>query len=105
MNCARGDLALSTAHCGPDFSERLYEVCDPAFPTRSIINGPHWHVLPLGWAPPLDQVTPNAKGQIVVPDAWLRPIRPQADDAVDEMVRLVGAAPKTLTEVREVSHG
>jgi hypothetical protein len=38
-------------------------------------------------------------------DRCLRPIRPQADDAVDEMVRLVGEAPKTLTEVREVSHG
>lgn len=37
-----------------------------------------------------------------LPDAILRPIRPQADDAVDEMVHLVGAAPKTLTEVREV---
>lgn len=38
-----------------------------------------------------------------VQDAYLRPIRPQADDAVDEIVDLVGAAPKTLTEVREVS--
>jgi hypothetical protein len=40
-----------------------------------------------------------------IADRDLRPIRPQSDDAVDEMVRLVGAAPKTLTEVREVSHG
>lgn len=35
-------------------------------------------------------------------DANLRPIRPQPDEAVDEMVHLVGAAPRTLTEVREV---
>lgn len=34
-------------------------------------------------------------------DSVLRPIRPQADDVVDQMVKLVGAAPKTLTEVRE----
>lgn len=34
-------------------------------------------------------------------DYVLKPIRPQADDAVDEMVRRVGVAPITLTELRE----
>lgn len=36
-------------------------------------------------------------------DDVLRPIRPQSDDAVDEMVRKVGVAPVTLTEVLERS--
>lgn len=41
-------------------------------------------------------------------DQHLRPIRPQADDAVDEIIQRVGIAPMTLTEVMqwsEVSHG
>lgn len=40
-----------------------------------------------------------------LPDHLLRPIRDPGADAVDEMVAKVGVAPKTLTEVREVSHG
>lgn len=39
-----------------------------------------------------------------LPDSLLRPIRSQPDDVVDEMVALVGPAPKTLTEVREALH-
>lgn len=34
-----------------------------------------------------------------LPDHLLRPIRDPGDDAVDEMVRRVGAAPMTLTEI------
>lgn len=42
-----------------------------------------------------------------VQDAYLRPIRDTDPDAVDEMVRSIGAAPMTLTEILqgEVSHG
>lgn len=36
-------------------------------------------------------------------DDLLRPIRDPGEDAVDEMIRIAGAAPKTLTEVREVA--
>ncbi len=36
-------------------------------------------------------------------DDILRPIRDPGVDEVDEMVRIVGAAPKTLTEILEVS--
>lgn len=44
-----------------------------------------------------------------IPDAWLRPVKPKSsDDATDEMVKRVGPAPLTLTELlrrEEVSHG
>ena len=43
-----------------------------------------------------------------ISDECLRPIRPQADDAIDEMVAKLGPAPMTLTEIREwseVKHG
>lgn len=38
-------------------------------------------------------------------DHVLRPIRGVGDHEVDEMVRKIGAAPRTLTEVLEASHG
>lgn len=38
-------------------------------------------------------------------DSALKPIRDPGDDAVDQVIERVGAAPKTITEVREVSHG
>jgi len=49
-----------------------------------------------------EQFVPGQPVQVLeLPDYCLRPIRDPGDDAVDEMVRKVGAAPKTLTEVRE----
>lgn len=36
---------------------------------------------------------------VVLPDEWLRPIRDPGDDAVDEMVLRLGAAPKVETPV------
>jgi hypothetical protein len=114
MNCRPGDLARVVgldARLG--LNDKIVRLTNaPAF----MLDGmPHWHL-----EAPVRTVLPTpgismGNGALVpagvpliarsLPDEYLRPIRPQAHDAVDEMVRLVGAAPKTLTEVREVNHG
>lgn len=103
MNCRPGDLAYIVS---PDFLpyDRKFVTCIEVFgahPAHPEL-GPCWTVKPEGWTPPFWSVR-LVDGLFGYPDSMLRPIRDSGDDAVDEIVRKVGAAPKTLTEVREVT--
>lgn len=110
MNCKPGDLAIVVrfplARGILGMPVRLAD--DPPF---YIGSAPFWSVVapvPVVY----DRSCVDARGNEInaganlkiraFADECLRPIRPQSDDAVDEMVRRVGAAPRTLTEVREV---
>lgn len=112
MNCRPGDLARIV---GVDprlkLNDRFVKLADQ--PSFIFMGVPHWR-LEQEIAMRLEVSGFSAltgemwfKGQHVVlcevPDCNLRPIRPQPDEAVDEIVDLVGAAPKTLTEVREAT--
>ena len=111
MNCKPGDLARVVAPgyfvrcaCGartlivkPD----TLVVCAKPFADGWYLEEPV--EVRTVWA--CDPMQPLVGTAGSLPDHLLRPIRDPGDDAVDEMVLKVGAAPKTLTEVREVSHG
>lgn len=109
MNCRPGDLARVVA---PGYLLRCW--CG----VRTLVVKPDTMVICAtqfadGWylAEPLKVDTTWACGDGErlsgtagsLPDSLLRPVRDPGPDAVDEMVNLVGAAPKTLTEVREVT--
>lgn len=102
MNCRRDDLAYIVS---PDFPpyDRKFVTCVQG-PFEHPDHGACWVVRPEGWTPPLWTVT-LVQGLFAYPDAHLRPIRPQSDDAVDQMVAKLGPVPMTLTEAREVIHG
>ena len=106
MNCQRGDLAVLIEDLwleGPLTGERM-TFCAAGAIVRCIKLEPDncWRLeepraFHLSFPGP---ITIRVVGLLTaIRDDVLRPIRPQADDAVDEMVRLVGAAPMTATEV------
>lgn len=112
MNCRPGDLARIV---GTDvrlgLNDRIVKLTNDA--PKVVAGRPHWRleepirvVLSMAGINPLGQVFERGECLIArfLDDANLRPIRDPGADAVDEMVRLVGAAPKTLTEImREVT--
>jgi hypothetical protein len=87
MNCHRDDLAYIVS---PDFPpyDRKFVTCVQG-PFTHPDFGACWVVHPEGWTPPLWTVK-LVQGLFAYPDAHLRPIRPQADDAVDEVLIRVG---------------
>ncbi|CAA2106063.1 hypothetical protein [Variovorax paradoxus] len=85
MNCKPGDLALT--HGAPIDNDILAEVLE----LREVhgVYGQLWLIRSLG--SPF-HITPTTRHMLVVwPDKMLRPIRDPGDDAVDEMLLLVGA--------------
>lgn len=110
MNCRPGELAfIFGLHQALNLNDRPVQLAnEPWFLYGGIA---HWKL-----AQPIETtVSANGtnwftgeyipKGSVgviyEVPDVHLRPIRDPGDDAVDEMVLKLGAAPKTLTEVHE----
>jgi hypothetical protein len=98
MNCKQGDLAVIvcviTPLCNPNLG-RFVEVLTP----RVIDGIPGWKVRMIG-RPGVNNAG-HERWEGGIRDIFLRPIRDPGPNAVDEIVRSIGAAPKTLTEVRE----
>jgi hypothetical protein len=98
MNCKSGDLAM-VMRGFPELNRgRVIRVTTVDVLVGAVTNTPMW------------RYEGDLDGQFggrcaCIADACLRPIRDPGDDEVDEIVKKLGAAPKTLTEVREVSHG
>lgn len=112
MNCRPGDLAILIEDLWlehPHTGERKTFVASGAL-VRVVNLDPEgcWNIE----EPRRFQIVLDGPPRIMlvgvltaIRDGVLRPIRPQADDAVDEMVLKVGRAPMTLTEIWEAAHG
>lgn len=112
LHCRPGILAfIVDVHPAFGINGRMVKLADePAFQLAGV---PHWRLeerLPITMTGcGVDIVT----GEFLpvggrywtneVPDHNLRPIGKPGDDAVDEMVRLVGAAPPTAAEILQWS--
>lgn len=114
MNCRPGDLArIVGLHPCLRLNDKIVKLADE--PPFMQLGAPHWRLetpieltLEVNAFNSLSGERWSRGSKVVleeVPDQHLRPIRDPGSDAVDEIVARVGAAPKTLTEVREVSHG
>jgi len=111
-NCKLGDLAV-IIHA-PDAPENLGAIVEvvqavPGCPC-GCTTGPCWMVTSKG----RKLIGFNifnmrmSADRVGILDSSLRPIRPQPDDAVDEIVKSAGVAPVTLTEIiagEEVARG
>lgn len=111
MNCRPGDLAFIVGvHPALNLNGRPVRLA--ASPAFLLAGEPHWKLETPLVTRPTAGGTNVFTGQYIpkdsicrveeMPDMYLRPIRPQRNDAVDEMVRLVGPAPMTLTELRSL---
>lgn len=113
MNCRPGDLAVVVR-----FPEALGLLGLPvqlaSEPPFYVGSDPFWNVAaPVPVVYEVDCVDARGNGIAAgathtiraFADSCLRPIRPQSDDGVDEIVLLVGPAPMTLTEIWEAAHG
>lgn len=114
MNCRPGELAfIFGLHAALNLNDRPVQLAnEPWFMFGGV---PHWRLeQPIettvsasgtNWF--TGQYIPKGSTGVIyeVPDENLRPIRDPGEDAVDQMVLLMGAAPRTLTGVREVVHG
>lgn len=83
MNCKQGDLAIYAGY-QPQLLGRIVKCVAP----HINIYEPAWQV-----DPPLYDCDPIWDPRLVA-DSVLIPIRPQRDDAVDEMIALLGAPRK-----------
>ena len=110
MNCQRGDLAILIEDLwleGPLTGERI-AFCKAGAFVRCVELEPDncWRIEePRAFSLSFPgTITIHVVGVLTaIRDDVLRPIRAPRADAVDEMVRLVGPAPITLTEIREWS--
>jgi hypothetical protein len=104
MNCRPGDLAIIvTCPEAPENVGAIVEVicASERCPCGCTDGRTVWFVRTRG-RELLGYTTfnlPVYASESNVADAYMRPIRGQTADAVDEMVRLVGPAPMTLTEI------
>lgn len=92
VNCRAGDLARVVAYPACDEADRRMPGCIVRVtdyfphPTRGWAM---WHLE----SPLLIPVADGAQIVVAIADSVLRPIRDPGDDAVDEMLALVGPAP------------
>lgn len=106
MNCKPNELAVVVRRFPGAKSNCVGKIVRTVeFVGRAIcINAPDIEIND-AWNVEFRGATTRLGYMLGVPDSCLRPIRNPGDNAVDEMVLKVGAAPMTLTEIWEAAHG